>query len=126
MEEQEKNRQLTTELATVKKQIEELTQQTDIAFDDCVFEIVYSYKIHDHRIKTSVTVDLPTIFKIIAVEMMNTAIPEVLIKKALEEQLPFKGESPYISDSQLINRICLQLEALGLIRSQWNTGTRLS
>lgn len=126
MEEQEKNRQLTIELTAAKKQVEELTLQTNIAFDDCVFEIAYSYKFNDHRTKTSITVDLPTIFKITAVEMMNIALPEILIKKALEEQLPLKGESPIFSDSQLINRICLQLEALGLIRSQWNKERGLS
>lgn len=127
---EEKNEYLSSELQDTKNQLEKLTAQNDLAFDDHKVEVkAYYYTLtkspyghvnnKKHDIYKSVTLD--KIFVIIATEMLNISISEKKIENViLHELFPDITQSKYISDDQLIKRILNQFKALDLIASKWS------
>lgn len=64
------------------------------------------------------------LFLIIATEMMDVTVAEPVLMKALETQLPLKGETPKLKDRQLVKRILNQFRALDLVYSRWEDDRR--
>ena len=121
MEYQNKNGELGKELQAVNKKIESFLEQSNVAFDDCKIEIkYYNYDRYHDRINHSKTVTLPTLFAVIATEMMDVMIVESSIETVIKGQVINSSSNIYLDDNQLIKRILNQLKALGLVRSSWN------
>lgn len=117
----ERNETLSSELAEAKKTVESLLENKDLAFDDCMIEIVYYLPepplgIVFYNEESKTTESLRVIFNCIAVEMLDSNIDadttETLIKKYI-----IKCINCELSDNQLVKRILLQLSELGLITS---------
>lgn len=123
---QKENEQLTANLNNAKAEIISLSTIDHLAFEECEFNIGYYKKTSDFSKHTYHTkeVKLPQLFMPIAIQMLGCSISERSINNCLIEYL-FGGTSASIyysfSDSLIIKRILLQLEALGLIQSHWST-----
>ena len=122
---QKENEQLTANLNNAKAEIISLSTIDHLAFEECEFNIGYYKKTSDFSKHTYHTkeVKLPQLFMPIAIQMLGCSISERSINNCLIEYL-FGGTSASIyysfSDSLIIKRILLQLEALGLIQSHWS------
>ena len=123
MELQKINKDLMNDLVNAQSTISSLTEQTDVAFEECEFEIEYYYYTKSIRstdkVSTSITIPLPILFSVIAVEMMDVSIAEVNVKSAITNSELFQ-KSSYISDGQIVKRILNQLRALNLVSSFWS------
>lgn len=130
MEAQDKIRKLNTELRTARNTIKSLTEPVDVAFDDCIIDIDYTYTVPHGRTssreRAQAHIPLPRIFKIIATEMMEVAISESKIENILESQLRLSTHSYHFSDRQLIKRILIQLKSAKLINNQWSEQRNLT
>lgn len=127
---QEENRVLKKNLADLESTVNSLTQQSDVKFEDCKIKIQYEYKkenlMGEKDKKTgTVTTDLKRLFLIIATEMMDVTVAEPALMKALETQLPLKGETPKLKDRQFVKRILNQFRALDLVFSRWEDDRRV-
>lgn len=122
MNAQETIKGLREELNGAKKALDDMTRQTDIAFEDCEIEIKYTYKDFHHTTRTGQKkTSLVEIFKVIATEMMDVDITEFVIDNAIKKQLlPTSDYSYSLTDSQFIKRILNQYKSLNLINSYWS------
>lgn len=125
----EKNEYLSSELQNTKNQVEKLTTQNDLAFDNYKIDVkayyyteiknAFGHNSTKHDIYKHVSLD--KIFAIIATEMLNVSISETKIKEVIMHELfPNITQSKYFTDKQLIKRILNQFKALDLIVSKWN------
>jgi len=125
MDLQKNNNELINDLAEAKKMVVALTEQTDVAFEECEFTIEYYYfkkrSTGSDKILSSITIGLPALFVIIATEMMAVSLAEIHVEKAITGSKLFPSSySCSLNDRQLIKRILNQLEALKLINSNWS------
>jgi len=130
MDLQKQRDELSEQFGEAKATIASFTAQTDVAFEDCSFTVDYSYTTYSgftssgHRKSqqhtSSVTVKLPEIFKVVAIEMLNAALTEDQVKSAVVRQLIRSGA--YLTDDQIVKKILNQLANLSLISSRWSRG----
>lgn len=124
MELQSNNANLCRQIEEQQKTIDLLTQQSDLAFDDCDITIDYHYFTHDsrnnsHRVDKTMVVKLTEIFRIISLEMADVCVREKSIELALKLQL-FKNirKSVDFSDSQFVKSMLNQFKSLNLLYSK--------
>ncbi len=114
-----KNEDLERKLHNANNTIESLTKQDDIAFDDCEIKIDYYYYADNlFRRNSSKLTNLPTIFSVIATEMMDVSITENSVSDVIKKKII--GSDSFFSDHQLVKRILNQFRALGLVNSFWS------
>lgn len=126
---QDENRMLRSDLANLEETVHSLTKQSDVQFENCRMKIQYEYNMENYLGKMdkktgTITTDLKTLFLIIATEMMDVSVIEPVLMKALEAQLPLKGETPKLKDRQFVKRILNQFKALDLVYSRWDDDRR--
>lgn len=119
---QESNQKLKEELQVANERITALTEQNDVAFEDCEVRLDYHYyygsnkrKITDHKM-----VQLKAIFSVIATEMMDVMITENAVTSVIERNIIKLETSVYFDDDQIVKRILNQLRGAGLISSKWS------
>ena len=107
-------------LSIAEKEIVLLTADSDVAFDDCVFEFHYKYyRGNAQYYHEKKSFKLPELFRVISIAMVDVALSEIAIKIAMEKQLT--GEKTHFSDEQAVKRVLIQLQALGLVNSKMGT-----
>lgn len=123
---EDENKKLKVELEEKSKEIQSLTEQSDLAFEHYPINIPYHYSYPsfgtrkgDHGDSTYST-DLRSLFITISLEMMDVAVNEAGIESTVTRLLPRKEASRFISDQQFIKKILNQFKALGLVYSKWN------
>lgn len=120
MDLQRNNENLQNKLNESVVMLKKFTDQTDISYENCVFEVGYYYFTENHvRHNGKTTLRLPHIFIVIATEMMNVSITELSITRIVEEKCLKSGYSNTIDDSQFVKRVLNQLKALDLLSSKW-------
>ncbi len=119
MDLQKENAKLSEELKTAKNELASLDDETEYAFEDCEVEIKYDRYYNGNRYKTTISVELTEIFKVIATEMMEVSITEKAIDYCLRDGILGSSLSKF-TDSQFIKRILNQFKSLGLIASVWS------
>ena len=123
---EDENRNIKTELEEKSKTIQLLTEHSDLAFENYPISIPFYYTYHtsysssSSRADDTFTTYLQVLFTVIATEMLDVMIAEIVVKDAVVRLLPKRGESQYISDPQFIKRMLIQFKELGLIYSKWN------
>ncbi len=128
------NKELQHKLTTAQKTIEDLTSTDDIAFEECVYEIEYSYSVSQgtdssgrRKSKTynsSQTISLPKIFESVATEMMDVMVGERAVERVIKNLINC-SHSVYLSDNLLVKRILNQLRQLNLIHSTWDEKNKI-
>lgn len=126
---QEENTMLKKDLKNLENTVHSLIEQSDVKFEDCKIKIPYEYRKENSfgemdKKKGTITTSLEKLFLIIATEMMDVTVAEPVLMKALETQLPLKGETPKLKDRQLVKRILNQFRALDLVYSRWEDDRR--
>jgi len=113
---------LTKDLTDAQATILSFTEQSNVAFEECKFEIEveYSYLFHGYNRKdtTKIHFYLPELFSIIATEMMDVMITEDHVKSTIATSKRFP-KSSCIIDNQLVKKILNQLKALKFVYSDW-------
>ena len=125
------NKNLQQKLQSVQKTIEDLTKTTDIAFEECTYEIKYKYYVPQGRglqyssktYSSSQHIALPVIFEAISTEMMDVIITERNIESIIKKLINC-SYSVYLTDDLIIKRILNQLRQLGLIQSSWHEDSK--
>lgn len=125
------NKNLQQKLQSAQKTIEDLTTTTDIAFEECTYEIKYKYYVSQGRgwqyssktYYSSQTITLPIIFEAIATDMMDVIITEKSIQSIIKDLINC-SHTIYLTDDLIIKRILNQLRQLGLIQSSWNEDSK--
>ena len=125
------NKNLQQKLQSAQKTIEDLTTTTDIAFEECTYEIKYKYYVSQGRglqyssktYSSSQTIALPVIFEAIATDMMDVIITEKSIQSIIKDLINC-SHTVYLTDDLIIKRILNQLRQLGLIQSSWNEDSK--
>lgn len=121
------NKELQQKLTAAQKTIKELTSTTDIAFEECTFEIKYKYSVSQGKgtafssktYSSSQVIPLPEIFEAIATEMMDVMIGERNIESVIKTLINC-SHSVYLEDKLVIKRILNQLKQLNLLHSSWS------
>ena len=125
------NEKIKEKLDEANKTIKELTSADELAFDDCIYEIKYSYTVY-HGKGTSFnsnsyssiqTLSLPEIFETIATEMMDVKITEKIIELRIKNLINC-DHSIHLDDNLIIKKILNQLRQLGLIYSSWDKNNK--
>ncbi len=122
MDLQKEKDQLKKELASVKQELQIITETSGIAFDGCSISIAYRYKVASYApTNGTITRELPELFKIIATQMLDVSLTESAIDTILREKL-FEGGSYGYSfrDPQFVKQILNQLKAANLLYSSWS------
>lgn len=128
MELQSDNERLNQEISDKQKTIDSLTEQTNLAFDNCNIHFDYYYyktvyfgsRSRSEKVTKSKDISLVEIFKVISLEMLDVSITESIIEKAIKSKLFDEKESIYFDDSQIVKQILMQLSELKLIYSNWS------
>lgn len=128
MELQKKNENLAVQLDDAQKKLTAITQNDDVAFEGC--KVNFEYRKEESNkfapSKGSVQRELTDIFRIISIEMLDTAITEDTIDFAIRREFFRDSSGKYsFTDRQLIKKILTQLKALGLVESKWGTNHHL-
>lgn len=84
MELKNENKRLADDLKAAREEISFLTEETDIAFEDCEVKIEYHYQSQSGLRAGSISVSLQDLFITIATEMMEVSIVEPLVEKAIK------------------------------------------
>ena len=117
MEQQKEIAHLQSALSNAESEIMMLTTNSDVAFDDCIFEFSVKRWIGNSQYRTEKkTFTLPELFKVVAIEMESTPVSEISLEIAIRKQL--MGEDWHFNDEQAVKRVLIQLKALNLVRSQ--------
>ena len=101
--------------------ISELTSYNELAYEDYQLQISFSYMMSSFdslrpiQNEEIVSITLPELFEIIAIELINPKITEKTIKDAIIHKLMPDRYLCRFSDEQLVKKILTQLKALGLI-----------
>lgn len=121
MQLQKTNEELNAKIVEKQKVIDSFMQQSDLAFDDCEVSIGYSYIRYGATgpqiINWEKKAQLPELFKMISLEMLDVALSEKAIISILELQLFKDIESKVVIDRQSVKIVLNQLNALGLIET---------
>lgn len=120
MELRQENEKVSGELIEAKRELELLTKQTDLAFEDCEIEINYHYFEEFEMRYTSIKTTLVKLFEIVSIQMLGVAINEPAIEMAIKNHFFSSGMVIYLDDQQFVKKVLNQFRALNLIYSQWN------
>lgn len=123
------NQEITEKLNKAEATITELTSHTDLAFEDCEYNIDYHYYVNvgtfssgkpkqEKRTET-VSLKLTTIFESISTEMLDVNISESRIESVIHH-LVDPSQPVFFNDEQIIKRILNQLKELNLMNSKWS------
>ncbi len=119
MELRQQNEKVSGELKEAMKEIESLTKQTDIAFEDQEIEIKYHYSSKYGTQHNSFQTNLVKLFEIISTEMMDVSISEIAVENAIKSYFLNESYGKYLDDNQFVKKILNQFRALDLIYSKW-------
>ena len=121
MDLQQKNDKLRNDLGKAEEVITSFTEHTDVAFDDFVLKIKYHYySARNYRNNESISISLPELFDVIAIQMLDVSLTEPAIESAILNRFIGSPSTYLLDDKQLIKTILNQLKALKLINSFWN------
>lgn len=133
MELTENNKELERRIEDAQNTIEGLTVHSDIAFDDCSYELKYSYSVSLGRSPSGMmrsetrnskeTIFLPQIFESIATEMMDVRIVESKVADVIRAMINC-SHTVYLEDKQVVKKILNQLRQLNLVQSTWDEKTK--
>lgn len=124
MELKNENKKLADDLKAAREEISFLTEETDIAFEDCEVKIEYHYQSQSGLRAGSLNVSLQDLFITIATEMMEVSIAEPLVEKAIKVKFLFGKRESRLDDKQFVKKMLNQYRALNLVYSYWNTDNR--
>lgn len=123
MDLQKEKDQLRNELASVKQELQTITEPSGVAFEGCSISIAYR-KDNGHNYAPTngkITRELPELFKIIATEMLDVSLTESAIDTILRQKLFAEDSYAYsFRDPQFIKQILNQLKAANLLYSSWS------
>jgi len=129
----EENTKIEKDLKTANKTISDITSNDTLSFDDCVYDISYTYTVsngygtngrRNFSTRNSIeTISLPKIFEAISTEMMDVSIVESKIKEVIENLIDC-NYSASLKDKQIVKRILNQLKQLNLIKSHWSDSAK--
>ncbi len=124
MELNNENKKLADDLKAAREEISFLTEETDIAFEDCEVKIEYHYQSQSGLLAGSLNVSLQDLFITIATEMMEVSIVEPLVEKAIKVKFLFGKRESRLDDKQFVKKMLNQYRALNLVYSYWNNDNR--
>lgn len=124
MELKNENKKLADDLKAAREEISFLTEETDIAFEDCEVKIEYHYQSQSGLRAGSLNVSLQDLFITIATEMMEVSIVEPLVEKAIKVKFLFGKRESRLDDKQFVKKMLNQYRALNLVYSYWNNDNR--
>lgn len=124
MELKNENKKLADDLKAAREEISFLTEETDIAFEDCEVKIEYHYQSQSGLRAGSLNVSLQDLFITIATEMMEVSIVEPLVEKAIKVKFLFGKRESRLDDKQFVKKMLNQYRALNLVCSYWNNDNR--
>lgn len=124
MELKNENKKLADDLKAAREEISFLTEETDIAFEDCKVKIEYHYQSQSGLRAGSLNVSLQDLFITIATEMMEVSIVEPLVEKAIKVKFLFGKRESRLDDKQFVKKMLNQYRALNLVCSYWNNDNR--
>lgn len=124
MELKNENKKLADDLKAAREEISFLTEETDIAFEDCEVKIEYHYQSQSGLWAGSLNVSLQDLFITIATEMMEVSIAEPLVEKAIKVKFLFGKRESRLDDKQFVKKMLNQYRALNLVYSYWNNDNR--
>lgn len=124
MELKNENKKLADDLKAAREEISFLTEETDIAFEDCEVKIEYHYQSQSGLRAGSLNVSLQDLFITIATEMMEVSIVESLVEKAIKVKFLFGKRESRLDDKQFVKKMLNQYRALNLVYSYWNNDNR--
>lgn len=119
MELQAENAILSNELKTSKEKILLLTEQNDVAFDNCELTIAYHYYYNHQRVDKTKKLQLKDIFIAISIQMLDVIIAESVVEDLIEN-LVDDSHSVCLDDKQIAKKVLNQLRAAGLLYSKWS------
>ena len=123
---EDENKKLKVELEEKSKTIQSLTEQSDLAFENYPIEVSFHFYTNAFNPRDRVRVNktfgtsLEQLFIVISIEMMDVAISEGHVTKAIQKMLPQNESEQFLSDDQFTKRLLNQFMALGLIYSKWS------
>ena len=133
MELTETNQDITEKLKNAEATITELTSHTDLAFEDCEYNIDYHFYVRvgtfssgkpkQEKRTATVSLKLTTIFERISTEMLAVSILERRIETVIHH-LVDPSQTVYFNDEQIIKRILNQLKELNLLNSKWSDNAK--
>ncbi len=123
MELKNENKKLADDLKAAREEIF-LTEETDIAFEDCEVKIEYHYQSQSELRAGSLNVSLQDLFITIATEMMEVSIVEPLVEKAIKVKFLFGKRESRLDDKQFVKKMLNQYRALNSVYSYWNNDNR--
>ena len=132
MEQSEENKTLVGKLREAEITINRLTENTDLAFENCSYKLDYKYQRqngsyggmpHWETKENSETIPLPKLFEAISIEMMDVSIVELKVEKVICNTINCTY-SVSLKDKQVVKRILNQLKELNLIYSKWDDKTK--
>lgn len=124
MELKNENKKLADDLKAAREEISFLTEETDIAFEDCEVKIEYHYQSQSGLRAGSLNVSLQDLFITIATEMMEVSIAEPLVEKAIKVKFLYGKRESRLDDKQFVKKMLNQYRALNLVYSYWNNDNR--
>ena len=124
MELNNENKKLADDLKAAREEISFLTEETDIAFEDCEVKIEYHYQSQSELRAGSLNVSLQDLFITIATEMMEVSIVEPLVEKAIKVKFLFGKRESRLDDKQFVKKMLNQYRALNSVYSYWNNDNR--
>ena len=124
MEQKNENKKLADDLKAAREEISFLTEETDIAFEDCEVKIEYHYQSQSGLRAGSINASLQELFITIATEMMEVSIVEPLVEKAIKVKFLYGKKASRLDDKQFVKKMLNQYRALNLVYSYWNNDNR--
>ncbi len=126
MELRNENEQLRDDLRIAKEEINSLTEQTDVAFEDEEIKIEYHYRNSNGIRHSNKIVSLRDMFEVIAVEMMDVSIVESCVSDIIREKFLSVSSSTgsFFDDSQFVKKMLNQYRALDLMYSSWSNDNK--
>lgn len=123
------NQEIMEKLNKAEATITELTSHTDLAFEDCEYNIDYHFYVRvgtfssgkpkQEKQTANVSLKLTTIFESLSTEMLDISISESRIETVIHH-LVDSSQTVYFNDEQIIKRILNQLKELNLLNSKWS------
>lgn len=124
MELKSENKQLADDLKAAREEISFLTEETDIAFEDCEVKLEYHYQSQSGLRAGSINVSLQDLFITIATEMMEVSIVEPLVEKVIKVKFLYGKKESRLDDKQFVKKMLNQYRALNLMYYYWNNDNR--
>jgi nucleoside 2-deoxyribosyltransferase len=124
MEQKNENKKLADDLKAAREEISFLTEETDIAFEDCEVKIEYHYQSQSGLRAGSINARLQDLFIAIATEMMEVSIVEPLVERAIKVKFLYGKKESRLDDKQFVKKMLNQYRALNLVYSYWNNDNR--